>query len=213
MVEDGEGGQQVAEIDGAASMHYRYALMALGMFCTSVASMLIKVWLPSLLTIRNVPTENNAFVGMWILEASAIFITGAFFGSPSHGTRNDNLALLRVAQGSFIIAGLSVLGYIKITSALLITILGGIHLVGQANASNFLLAFATLSFPVAVRARCVGIIYLAQYVGCFLGPLLGSLFLQFASGLGAGGVLMVGSLIYFSGYLSTVPLSNHSSAK
>jgi putative MFS transporter len=204
---EAEGVQKEIGTDESKPAHSQHVYMAFAMLCVASASMLIKIWLPSLLALRNVPSESTAFVNMWILEAVAIVISGILFGSPGDSTRSDNLVLLRVAQVSYIIAASSVLGYTKVTASWLITLLGGAHLLGQANVSNFLMAFATLSFPVAVRARCIGVIFLAQYVGGLVGPLLGSLLLEFAPGLGACGVLLVASLIYTCGYLSTLPLS------
>jgi MFS family permease len=184
-----------------------YVHTALSMLCVASAAMLIKVWLPALLALRGVQSNHMAFVTMWMVEAGSLCVSGLLFGAPANSTRDDNLVLLRVSQVAFVIAAFAVMAYISVTSATLITLLGGVHLLGQANAANFLMAFATLSFPVAVRARCVAGIFLAQYAGCFIGPLLGSVLLQFVPKLGASGVLSVGSLIYSCGFLRTLSLS------
>jgi len=189
------------------STHSFYVHTALSMLCVASAAMLIKVWLPALLMLRGVHSNDMAFVTMWIVEAGSLCVSGLVFGSQATTASGDNIVLLRVSQAAFVIAAVAVLAYMQASSAWLITLLGGVHLLGQANAANFLMAFATLSFPVAVRARCVAGIFLAQYAGCFVGPLLGSMLLQFAPRLGAYSVLSVGGIIYSCGFLRTLSLS------
>jgi hypothetical protein len=188
--------------------HAFYIRTALSMLCVASASMLIKVWLPQVLALRGVHSNHLAFVTMWAVEASFLTLSGLLFGAPAQSTAADNVVLLRVSQIAFLIAGSAVLGYFKAESSWLVTVLGGIHLLGQANAANFLMAFATLSFPVAVRARCIAGIFLAAYAGCFVGPLLGSILLQsFNSNLGVYAVLGTGSFIYGCGFVGVSGLA------
>lgn len=186
-----------------------YIRTALSMLCVSSASTLIKVWLPQVLSQLGVRSNTMAFVTMWVVEASALIVSGLVFGVPSHSVKADNVALLRVAQVAFIVSGISVLGYFKATNQWLISVLGCFHLLGQSNAANFLMAFATLSFPVTVRARCVAGIFLASYAGYFVGPLLGAILLQGCGPrLGAYSVLSMGSFIYACGYFGVLGLAN-----
>lgn len=186
-----------------------YMRVALITHCIFTAAMLIKVWLPQVLAQRGVHSNTMAFVTMWAVEAAALVCSGLIFGAPPQNRKSGGSgALLRVSQFSFIVAGCAVLGQFKATSPAHITILGILHLLGQSNAGNFLMAFATLSFPVAMRARCVAGIYLASYAGCFMGPLLGAVLLQWLDPLtGAYSVLFVGSLIYACGYIGTLGLA------
>merc|ERR1719401_2009339 len=144
------------------------------------------------------------------MEATFLTLSGILFGTPRSGD-SDTTVLLRVSQTAFVVAGIAILGYIRATTAWLITALGGLHLLAQANAANFLMAYATLSFPVAVRARCIGGISLATYAGCFVGPLIGSIILQTMSRLtGAYFVICTGSIIYACGFIGVSGLRDPS---
>lgn len=202
---NGTGSQRPPESDMAQSF---YIQVVLSILCLASAAMLIKVWLPQVLAQRGVHNSTMAFVTMWAVEATALLCSGLIFGGPARKRgATSNVALLRVSQGSFLIAGCSVLGYFWASSAWLITVLGVAHLLGQSNASNFLIAYATLSFPVAVRARCVAGIFLATYAGYFVGPLIGVILLQSAStAIGAYSVLSTGAVIYAMGFLASVGL-------
>jgi MFS family permease len=192
-----------------------YICVAVSVLCVATASMLIKVWLPQVLAQRGVHSNTMAFVTMWGIEAAALVVSGALFSTPAKDRAagsNSNLALLRFSQLSFIAAAFAVLGQFKARSAWLVTVFGVAHLLGQSNANNFLLAFATLSFPVAVRARCVAGLFLASYAGCFVGPLLGAILLQWTDPLvGAYSVLSMGSFIYICGYIGTLSLGKEHS--
>lgn len=188
-----------------------YILVCFSMLCVSSASMLIKVWLPQVLTQRGVHSPAMAFVTMWAVEAVALFCSAMIFGSPvqKRGS-NSNLSLLRVSQGALLLSGSAVLCYFQASSSWLITVTGILHLLGQSNASNFLMAFATLSFPVTVRARCVAGVFLASYAGCFVGPVIGAVLLQNSSPLlGAYCVLSVAGVTYAFGLLGAIGLERH----
>jgi len=188
-----------------------YIRVALSILCITTASMLIKVWLPQVLAQRGVRSSTMAFVTMWAVESVALIASGFIFGAPQHkqGTSSGNLSFLRVSQIAFIAAGCAVLGCFKATSSWLITLLGITHLLGQSNAHNFLVAFATLSFPVAVRARCVAGLYLASYGGCFVGPLLGAILLQSSNPIfGAYSALSTGCFIYLCGFIGVLGLES-----
>jgi len=206
-------GDQSGEATVAQSFYLRVMFSIL---CVASASMLIKVWLPQVLSQRGVKSSTMAFVTMWAVEASALVCAGFLFGAPAR-TRDspDNLPLLHVSQVGFLASALAVLGYFKVTSSVPILLTGIAHLLGQSIANNFLMAYATLSFPVAVRARCVAGIFLASYAGCFVGPLFGAILLQCSSTklIGAYSVLSVGCFVYACGYFGVHGLGSQDKHK
>lgn len=184
-----------------------YIRSTIGAFGFASAAVLTKVWLPKVLQLRGVQSNHVSFSTMWLVESGFIVVSGLLLGNPSEGKDSNRSSILRVSQFAVVMAGSSLLGLFGATSPLLITLLGALHLLGQANASNFLIAYATLAFPVAVRAKGVAMVLLAYDAGGFVGPLTGSLLIQYLNpAFSAIGVLSTGVLIYACAFLSILGL-------
>merc|ERR1712194_319607 len=118
--------------------------MGVAVGAQAIASQLVKVWLPQVLaasgTLPNRDEGVATFAAMWGYECMGIIGLGVLLGAPGSKGGNDTRLVL-VAMAAFFAGSLAVVTIFVVKQAWMIGVLGGVHLLGQACAFNFLFAF------------------------------------------------------------------------
>ncbi|CAJ1373154.1 unnamed protein product [Effrenium voratum] len=200
-----DSSEEVVKASGITANWRLYLRFLVCFFLCGMASQLVKVWLPTIMSrFGRSGGSGGAFVLMWGVEAVGIISMALMFGGQTTSKKEPvSTALegqLRVCCLSFFLACNCVMAILEVENLSVIGVLGGVHLVSQAAAFNFLFPFASSTFEPAVRGRLVAGLLLASQVGCFVGPLVGSAILQASTGPFSGTVsLCTAGAAYFIG--------------
>lgn len=191
--------------------------------CQGLASQGFKVWLPTIANLRGAHLQTMQFAWMMLVDVlgqfAQPFILMYCLTEPKGkgaSSATADIRLLNLARVFSLSAMLSVAGVMAADRPAVYMLLGGVHLVAQGSMYNFLVPYATLCFPVVIRARCIGLVCLAGCIGNAAGPLFGSFFLSHSAKMdvGAGCTLWTTAAIYFAGLVSMmgIPPQNTGSA-
>jgi len=192
-----------------------FGLFNVAFACQSVASQLVKVWLPDVLVMSGALTDRGndgvqTFAIMWSGECMGIMLMGLAFGGAERKNSADSdvdFRPLYVASISFLAGAVAVATNLIARGNWVLGFLGCCHLLGQACAFNFLFAFACLALPIAVRARCISCFYAVAFAGVFVGPFVGSTVLSGGnSKRDAKDMILVATGIYFAGALACLSI-------
>eukprot|EP00931_Biecheleriopsis_adriatica_P101700 TRINITY_DN76785_c0_g1_i1.p1 TRINITY_DN76785_c0_g1~~TRINITY_DN76785_c0_g1_i1.p1 ORF type:complete len:506 (-),score=62.89 TRINITY_DN76785_c0_g1_i1:8-1525(-) len=171
-----------------------FAALAAALFLRAAASQTLKVWLPVWLAGSGDPARS--FFMMYVVETLGILSTAALVAMGSGSSPDDQQSrgdrLVRAANINLIIGGVSAMGCLCCTGRWRGAggILGGAHLIAQANVYNLLVAFAAQAFPTQSRARWLSRLNILSFIGGSSAPLLLGLLVR-PQGTGLAGVQWV----------------------
>lgn len=190
-----------------------FVTLAVAFLLCGVASQAMKVWLPVWLAgAASTGSSLESFRSMYAIEAVGIFATAVLIATregKNSGEGRGGGGLLTVARGNLLLAAACSLGCLLCSGRLAAAggLLGGGHLVAQANASTLMRACGACSLPVRGRARKLSWLSLLYLSGCCLGPVvLGAAVTQRAGAFaGVQWVLAGASALYVAAALFRPP--------
>lgn len=197
---------------------------ALVLWCQGAGTQSMKTWLPVVLQSRGIQLHSGGetavtFCLMSLLELAGAWVLQYLTARAVNQSSEDSDAgqeaeapsfILRLGQVGSLLAALSVVAVFWARTPTHASVLGGLHLLWQGTMFVYVFSYATLRFPPAVRGRCVAICMLMSCLGTTVGPLLTAELLEVLPPLlGPPAVLLLISVFYFTGFLTSLGLGRH----